>query len=59
MGGGAGISFHGKYRISTENFLFSMPETAIESSSFHMMLNMSEPPNCGQKNVTQPIPIQE
>lgn len=29
MGGGAGISVHGKYRISTENSLFAMPETAI------------------------------
>lgn len=29
MGGGAGISIHGKYRVSTENTLFSMPETAI------------------------------
>ena len=29
MGGGVGISIHGKYRVSTENTLFSMPETAI------------------------------
>ena len=29
MGGGAGISVHGKYRISTENTVFSMPETSI------------------------------
>jgi enoyl-CoA hydratase len=29
MGGGAGISVHGSYRIATENFVFSMPETGI------------------------------
>lgn len=29
MGGGAGISVPGKYRVSTENTLFAMPETAI------------------------------
>jgi enoyl-CoA hydratase/carnithine racemase len=29
MGGGVGISIHGKYRVATENSLFSMPETAI------------------------------
>jgi len=29
MGGGAGISVHGKYRIATEKTLFAMPETAI------------------------------
>jgi enoyl-CoA hydratase len=29
MGGGAGISVHGQYRIATENTLFAMPETAI------------------------------
>jgi enoyl-CoA hydratase/carnithine racemase len=29
MGGGAGISVHGKYRVATEATTFSMPETAI------------------------------
>jgi 3-hydroxyisobutyryl-CoA hydrolase len=29
MGGGAGISVHGKYRVATENSLFAMPECAI------------------------------
>jgi len=29
MGGGAGISVHGGFRIVTENTLFAMPETAI------------------------------
>ncbi|KAL3928034.1 MAG: hypothetical protein SGBAC_012823 [Bacillariaceae sp.] len=29
MGGGVGISIHGKYRIATENTLFAMPETAL------------------------------
>ena len=29
MGGGVGISVHGKYRIATNNTLFAMPETGI------------------------------
>ncbi|XP_024397725.1 3-hydroxyisobutyryl-CoA hydrolase 1 [Physcomitrium patens] len=29
MGGGNGISMHGKFRVATENTLFAMPETAI------------------------------
>lgn len=29
MGGGVGVSLHGKYRVATENTLFAKPETAI------------------------------
>ncbi|XP_057800284.1 3-hydroxyisobutyryl-CoA hydrolase 1-like isoform X1 [Salvia miltiorrhiza] len=29
MGGGAGVSVHGRFRIATENSLFAMPETAL------------------------------
>jgi enoyl-CoA hydratase len=29
MGGGAGISINGRYRVCTDNTLFAMPETAI------------------------------
>lgn len=29
MGGGAGISVHGQFRVATENTTFAMPETAI------------------------------
>lgn len=29
MGGGAGVSIHGMFRIATENTLFAMPECAI------------------------------
>ncbi|XAR63323.1 3-hydroxyisobutyryl-CoA hydrolase [Bertholletia excelsa] len=29
MGGGAGVSVHGRFRIATENSIFAMPETAL------------------------------
>lgn len=29
MGGGAGISIHGQYRVGTEKLIFAMPETTI------------------------------
>uniref|UniRef100_A0A1D1XCZ5 3-hydroxyisobutyryl-CoA hydrolase n=1 Tax=Anthurium amnicola TaxID=1678845 RepID=A0A1D1XCZ5_9ARAE len=29
MGGGAGVSMHGRFRVATENSLFAMPETAL------------------------------
>ncbi|KAL3615448.1 3-hydroxyisobutyryl-CoA hydrolase 1 [Castilleja foliolosa] len=29
MGGGAGASIHGRFRIATENSIFAMPETAL------------------------------
>ncbi|AQK40002.1 3-hydroxyisobutyryl-CoA hydrolase 1 [Zea mays] len=29
MGGGAGVSIHGRFRVATDNTIFAMPETAL------------------------------
>ncbi|XP_042510728.1 3-hydroxyisobutyryl-CoA hydrolase 1-like isoform X2 [Macadamia integrifolia] len=29
MGGGAGVSIHGRFRVATENSVFAMPETSL------------------------------
>ncbi|TVU31583.1 hypothetical protein EJB05_23273 [Eragrostis curvula] len=29
MGGGAGVSIHGRFRVATDNMVFAMPETAL------------------------------
>ncbi|ONM27484.1 3-hydroxyisobutyryl-CoA hydrolase 1 [Zea mays] len=29
MGGGAGVSLHGKFRVATNNTVFAMPETSL------------------------------
>lgn len=32
MGGGVGLSVHGKFRVATENTMFAMPETSMFSN---------------------------
>jgi enoyl-CoA hydratase/carnithine racemase len=49
MGGGVGISIHGKYRVATEHTIFSMPETAIgffpDVGSLYWMPRLLSPGN--------------
>jgi enoyl-CoA hydratase/carnithine racemase len=49
MGGGVGISIHGKYRIATEHTILSMPETAIgffpDVGSLYWMPRLLSPGN--------------
>ena len=44
MGGGAGLSIHGRWRIATEKFIFAMPETAIgffpDIAAGHFLVNL-------------------
>lgn len=52
MGGGAGISVHGKYCIATENTLFAMPESSVGNYQFNFIIIRRQ-----RKNITFKIEL--